>query len=44
MTFDHKPMAIILGKMDNQGLLYFKYCPIWDNNEEFNKLISEVWA
>jgi len=37
-------MAIILGRMDNQGPLPFKYYPIWDNSEEFRKLISKVWA
>lgn len=44
MTSDHKLVAIILGKMDNQGPLPVKYYPIWDSSEEFRKLILEVWA
>lgn len=44
MTSDHKPVAIILGKMDNQGPLPFKYNLIWDNNEDFRNLISDAWA
>ena len=35
---------MILGKMDNQGPLPFKYSPIWDSNEDFKNLISDAWA
>lgn len=41
---DHKPVAIILGKMDNQGPLPFKYSPIWDKRKDFRNLISDTWA
>lgn len=35
MASEHKPIAISLGLMDNQGPLPFKYCPIWNSSEDF---------
>ena len=35
-TSNHKPVTIVMGKMENQGLLPFRYSSIWDNNIEIN--------
>ena len=37
---DHKPVAIILGKLDNQGPLPFRYNSIWDSNKEFRNQLK----
>lgn len=42
-TSDHKPMAIVMGKMENQGPLPFRYSSIWDSNIEIIELIKEAW-
>jgi len=40
---DHKLVIIIMGKMENQGLLPFRYSSIWDNNGEISELVKEAW-
>ena len=42
-TSDHKSMATVMGKMENQGPLPFRYNSIWDNNTKINELIKEAW-
>jgi len=33
-----------MGLMENQGPIPFRYCPTWNNNEDFKNLIVEVWS
>ena len=41
---DYKPVAITMGKIENQGPLPFRYNLICDNNIEISELIKEAWA
>jgi len=41
---DHKSVAIMMGKMENQGPLPFRYSSIWDSNIEFSELVKEARA
>ena len=43
MAFDHKLVATVMGKMENQGPLPFRYSSIWDSNTEISELIKEAW-
>ncbi len=42
MASDHKLVAIVMGKIKNQGPLPFRYSSIWDINTEINE-IKESW-
>jgi len=39
---DHKPVTIVMGKMENQGPLPFRYSSIWDSNTEISELFKEA--
>lgn len=38
---NHKPVVVILDRLENQGLIPFKYNKLWDSKEDFGKLIRE---
>lgn len=40
---NHKPVTIVMGKMENQGPLPFRYDSTWDNNAEISELVKEAW-
>lgn len=43
MLHDHKHIVLILDRLENQGLIPFKYNKILDKKEDFGKLIRESW-
>jgi len=42
-TFDHKPVVLILDRLENLGPIPFKYKKLWDSKEDFGKLVNESW-
>eukprot|EP00253_Pinus_taeda_P015816 PITA_15816 len=40
---NHKLVALSLDSLENHGPIPFKYNKIWDNKEDFRKLIKESW-
>eukprot|EP00253_Pinus_taeda_P011568 PITA_11568 len=40
-AFDHKPVVLILDRLENYGPIPFKYNKNWDSEDEFNKIIKD---
>ena len=44
MTFDHKPILLLLEEEENMGPLPFRYSPLWTERDGFMEVVQTVWS